>query len=72
MAANPKCRLEVTHSARGLTVLNTTWSDLGWRLFGGDATKLQPLFDSLKATKKAEYVDESGTLYITAIDNVEH
>lgn len=70
MGANPKCRLEITHSKRGLRVLEMTWSEFGWKMFGGNSEKLKPIFESLKSTKRAEYTDESGTLYIKAMDDI--
>ena len=71
MSANPKCKIKLTHSARGLRVLETTWSDFGWRYFGGDEKLLRPIYESLKSTKKAEYTDSSGTLYIEALGDID-
>lgn len=71
MPANPKCKIKLMHSARGMTVLETTWSGLGWDLFGGNEVALKPIYESLKATKKAEYTDASGTLYIEALGDID-
>jgi len=71
MAANPKCKVEIMHSARGLQVLTMSWSDFAWRMFGGNSQVLKPIYESLKSTKVATYKDDSGTLTIKAIDNVD-
>lgn len=71
MPANPKCKIKLMHSTRGLTVLETTWAKLCCEYFMMDISSIAPIYESLKATKRAEHIDESGTLYIETLGDID-
>jgi len=71
MPVNPKCKLELSHSARPMQIVESTWSDLGWRYFRGDSKILEELLKDLRDTGRASYTDKSGTLYINALGDID-
>lgn len=68
MKVNGKARIEITHSARGMTTVTKTWAALGFEWFGAKNPVLPGLLKSLHETGKGEYLDGAGTLYFVAKD----
>lgn len=70
MPINPNCKVKVTHTSRPGKVAKSTWANVGWICFGGNATILKNLLKQLRDTGRASYTDESGTLNIKLLGNI--
>jgi len=71
MPANPNCRIQLTHSMRPLKVLEVTWSRLSIEYFRMYEPHIIPIYEALKATGKAQHTDESGTLFMVALGDID-
>jgi len=71
MSANPKCRIQLTHSVRPLKVLEVTWLRLSVEWFKMYEPHIIPIYEALKKDGRAQHTDASGTLFMVALDNIE-
>lgn len=71
MAVNPRARIEIMHSKRGVQVITKTWSALGFEWLGASNPILPKLLTELRETGKAQITDASGTAYLTLIDPID-
>lgn len=70
MKVNSQAQIKIMHSARGVQVIEKTWSALGWEWFGPKNPILPKLLHDLAEKGEAQIEDASGVCYFTTTDKM--
>jgi hypothetical protein len=70
MKVNPKARIEIMHSARGLQTIQKTWSGIGFDWLGANNPLLPKILKELHETGVSHIKDASGTTSLRALDKM--
>lgn len=70
MKVNPQARIEIMHSARGLQVIQKTWSGIVFEWLGPSNPLLPKILKELHETGVSHVKDPSGTTSLRALDKM--